>query len=117
VSFSLLGVSRYFWYYDPLVPGFVIAVGLGIAALSSAFDRLMSPRLREGSRLMGILAVILIGVFALSQGASVWRLQYQANDRYAIYRAIGVWLEVNSHPEDRVGAQKLVLLVITRGDG
>jgi hypothetical protein len=110
VSFSLLGVSRYFWYYAPLVPGFVVAVGLGIAALSSAFNRLMPARILDGTRSMGILAVVLIGVFALSQSASIWRLQHQANDRYAIYRAIGEWLEVNSHPGDRVGALEVGMI-------
>ncbi|HIQ04437.1 MAG TPA: hypothetical protein EYH31_01935, partial [Anaerolineae bacterium] len=30
VSYSLLGVSRYFWYYAPLVPCFLILVGSGM---------------------------------------------------------------------------------------
>ena len=110
VSFTLLGVSRYFWYYAPLVPGFVVAVGLGIFASSSAFDRQGSTRSLEGTGAMGILAVVLIGVFTLAQGASVWRLQHQANDRYAIYRAIGEWLEVNSQPEDRIGALEVGII-------
>ena len=34
IAYTFLGVSRYFWYYAPLVPGFVVLVGLGIAAIS-----------------------------------------------------------------------------------
>ena len=33
-SYSILGVSRYFWYYAPLVPGFIVAVGLGLTAIA-----------------------------------------------------------------------------------
>ncbi len=34
IAYSLLRISRYFWYYAPLVPGFVILVGLGIEAVA-----------------------------------------------------------------------------------
>jgi hypothetical protein len=34
MTYTLLGVSRYPWYYAPLVPAFVVATGLGLTVLS-----------------------------------------------------------------------------------
>ena len=33
IAYTILGVSRYFWYYAPLVPGFIALTGLGVAQL------------------------------------------------------------------------------------
>jgi hypothetical protein len=35
LAYSVLGVSNYFWYYSPLVPGFIVLVGLGICGISN----------------------------------------------------------------------------------
>jgi len=39
IAYSALGVSRYFWYYAPLVPGFIAAIGLGARGLVDLFAR------------------------------------------------------------------------------
>jgi len=36
LAYSALGVSRYFWYYAPLVPGFIVLLGLGISSISNS---------------------------------------------------------------------------------
>ncbi len=34
LAYSLLGVTNYFWYYAPLVPGWVVGIGLGLSFLT-----------------------------------------------------------------------------------
>ncbi len=41
IAYSILGVSRYFWYYAPLVPGFVISTGLGLMAIGDFLSKLV----------------------------------------------------------------------------
>ena len=51
LAYSALGVSRYFWYYAPLVPGFIVLLGLGISSLRKIFtsSRTISSYNREHS--------------------------------------------------------------------
>jgi hypothetical protein len=39
-AYSALGVSRYFWYYAPLVPGFIGLVGLGVELVVETGDKI-----------------------------------------------------------------------------
>nr|HID14370.1 hypothetical protein [Anaerolineae bacterium] len=98
VAYTVLGVSRYFWYYAPLVPGFVAAVGLGAAACAGGLRRILQrPRWAQ--------AVVLVGLLALTaqQGRGVWRLRQHPDRRIAIYQAVGEWLRENAPPEATVG--------------
>jgi hypothetical protein len=36
LAYSALGVSRYFWYYAPLVPGLIVLIGLGISSIRNS---------------------------------------------------------------------------------
>jgi len=69
MAFSALGVTRYFWYYAPLVPGFVTLVGLGVACLAGLMQstlKLVSPLIRH---LLGSLASRITFVRQLPQFA------------------------------------------------
>lgn len=97
LSYSLLGVSRYFWYYAPLVPGFLIAAGLGLVALR----RFPSPNRRH---LATYLALALLLLVAWRQVYGLWLLPLQDDGRATIYRAIGEWLAEYAPPESTVGS-------------
>src|SRR5690606_8148401 len=58
-AYTLLGVSRYYWYYAPLVPGFVALVGLGAAAVDDFFQRRFRPPPAPG-RAAAYLTVLLV---------------------------------------------------------
>lgn len=144
VSYSILGVSRYFWYYTPLVPGFVVAIGLGIAAvrhLPSQFSRLPSDISKQTSagrdqlsalsrqpsaignkksRILGhwfgvnhlpsVIGVVLFGFLVIAQGWDVVTTKLDRDNRFAIYRAIGEWLNANTLPEEKVGALEVGII-------
>lgn len=100
-AYSLLGVTRYFWYYAPLVPGLVVLAGLGITQLGriAAHPRLI-PSFRHAPR---ILVVALIGFFFVGEGTFFWRLRQQPDARLQIYRAVGEWLRDQTPGTAQVG--------------
>ena len=117
IAYSTLGVTRYFWYYAPLVPGFIIAVGLGLDACEalwhsikqrfSASDSNTQPR-RRSSYLhpdvdVRIIASLLLVLLVVLQSAGLWQMRKNPDLRYAIYRAAGEWLDENTASQASVG--------------
>jgi hypothetical protein len=105
-GYSLLGVSRYFWYYAPLVPGFVAAIGLGITMLSRLVESLRrsSPVPVAVGNLLAWLVILLL---FWGQAQHLWR-QAQTNDlRYKVFHSVGQWLATNTPPGASVGALEI----------
>lgn len=102
-SYSLLGVSRYFWYYAPLVPGFVAAVGLGVIAIHRSWVSLrrhLPLPLAAGNLLAWLVILALFGGQAQRLGR-----QAQTQDmRFAVFQSVGEWLAANTPPGSSVGA-------------
>jgi hypothetical protein len=124
VAYSTLGVSRYFWYYAPLVPGFVALVGLGVALIGDRAIRDRSTGIRDegdqASIFMGrqsgwglvrrYLPVALLALLVVGQGRSAWLQHLYPDTRYAIYRAAGEWLQDNTSPQARVAALEVGII-------
>lgn len=104
VGYTVLGVSRYFWYYAPLVPIAVVGVGLGIALLCRWCEAALPLRYQR------VLCIILLSLVLLPQARSVMRLSRQVDPRAAIYRDVGVWLGENSPPDARVGTLEVGII-------
>jgi hypothetical protein len=105
-AYSALGVSRYFWYYAPLVPGFLAASGLGIEALVIRLP-LIFPKLSRGGLAAGL--VVVLGL-AVVQGRDLLRTREQPDTRFLIYRAVGQWLQANVPPRASVGALEVGII-------
>ncbi len=106
LSYSLLGVSRYYWYYAPLVPGFLVLIGLGISGVS-AFVR---KRGLERNRVMPSLVASLILVLFIFQIGDVWQLRQQPEKRIRIYTAVGYWLRDNTPADASVGTLEIGMI-------
>lgn len=115
-GYALLGVSRYFWYYAPLVPGFVALAGLGVQALNARLSSLSSNTKPDddaparGSQALlglGVAALLLLGYF---QAGNLLRLRDNADARYPIYRAAGEWLAQNTPPGATFGALEIGII-------
>ena len=120
-GYSILGVSRYFWYYAPLVPGFMAAVGLGFEGIESALSSVLESAQGSVLRRMSVkkaslragLALLLLLLFVplmFGQGRSLWRLREQSDRRYQVYRAIGDWLRENTARDAQVGALEVGII-------
>ncbi len=91
-AYTVLGVSSYFWYYTPLVPGFVALAALGVEGLLRRM-----PRYRTVLFLVLLLAVLPWMVRSLT------RMPQHTDKRLSAYRAAGVWLHENTPPDASVG--------------
>jgi hypothetical protein len=125
-AFSILGVSRYFWYYTPLVPGFLAFAGLGLQAIAGFrlnrpagqhnssrwkkyFPVLNHHRVNLDIHSGQILALVILITLCLAQASSLPRLRQPA-DRYAIYRAAGEWLATHTAADAVVGTLEVGIL-------
>jgi hypothetical protein len=119
-AYSLLGVSRYFWYYAPLIPGFIVLVGLGFEAFSHAIHTMCSRAQRsqdeegfsraEASQssnislcqgLAYLLPLLLLVSLTAAQVVDIWKLKSNLDPRATAYKVVGEWLSENT-PEDAV---------------
>jgi hypothetical protein len=113
IGYTLLGVPRYPWYYASLVPGAVAATGLALGLAmrkegSPTADGVGPSGARTGwPRLIGgaLLAVLFFG-----QLSDLNRLHGLFDDRYAIYRQIGLWLQENTPREASVGTLEVGII-------
>jgi hypothetical protein len=106
LAYTALGVSGYFWYYAPLVPGFFAAVGLGLEGLTALLRR-GRPRWGRAGLALGMTVLVILGA---AQVRDALRLRHSKDNRLQIYRAIGDWLEANTPPEARIGALEVGLI-------
>jgi hypothetical protein len=105
-------VSRYFWYYAPLVPGIIACVGLGaasvvlIAQYTTRFvlrhyqDIFRSTHMKTTAL---VLTFILIAVLAVFQVKDLNRIRQHVDSRIHIYRAVGEWLQSNTNVDAKIG--------------
>ena len=105
VSYTLLGVTRYFWYYAPLVPVFLALVGLGVVAAS----RWIPTVLTQGRRSIVVLIVLLV-LLLWPQGKGLKYLYGHPDPRACIYQEVGLWLTQNTPPEASVGTLEVGII-------
>jgi hypothetical protein len=103
LAYSLLGVSRYFWYYAPLIPGFVVSTGLGLTAIYDLSSKLVDRFSKFNSQYMKILPGILLIFLFWTNISNLRQMSLQNDNRYLIYKEVGEWLNTNTLPEDKIG--------------
>jgi hypothetical protein len=109
IAYTLLGVSRYFWYYAPLAASWIAAVGVGIAALVNLGERL-TPARKISLPLIGAIAGSITLFVFVCQARSVWFVQEKGDLRYASYRAAGEWLRENTSATSKVGTLEVGII-------
>ena len=102
VLYWAMGVTGYFWYYAPLVPGFILLLGLGIMSISRLF-------LSNKTTLSYIAAGILLSVLVSAQVSHFQQMpghpypQLFIDNRLVMYRVAGRWLRENTPPNASIG--------------
>jgi hypothetical protein len=121
IAYSLLRVSRYFWYYSPLVPGFIILIGLGVQATISflrekSFSKSSNPNqtassvaaflfnTRWTSYIPNFVAAALLIPLAAAQLVDLWKLGQKPDPKGPIYKTSGEWLRANTPTGTLVGS-------------
>lgn len=93
LAYVFLGVTRYAWYYAPLVMGSVVLVALGVEAARRVLRAYHSGLWGQWATVL--LVVVLFG----AQVASLVAYYRVDNGRLRIYRAVGEWFR-NTTPPD-----------------
>jgi hypothetical protein len=105
LAYTLSGVSRYPWYYAPLIPAFVVSVAEGaiVAIRRLVLTRFPRPLVAgvTGLLLVALLAPLIQGVVSM-----VWR----ADPRLQVHREIGQWLQANTPPMATVGTLEVGII-------
>ena len=120
-AYALLGVTRYFWYYAPLAPVFIMGLGLGIDALAEGLRKFgRGERAREGTtevvttivsgRISRMLPGVILAVLLGGQIGRLWQMHLAPDPRFEIYQASGEWLRANTPPEASVGALEVGII-------
>lgn len=91
LGYTVLGVSRYFWYYAPLVTAFIVLVGLG-------FERLCSI-----SRILRLLMFTILIMSFTFQVKDIWILHSRPDNRLLIYQEVGKWINNNTELDSTIG--------------
>lgn len=105
-GYTVLGVSRYFWYYAPLVPVMLTLIGLG----GEAALEFLVGRWRAFGRFQLLLRSLILLLLLLPQGRDLWRLVHHPDSRAQIYRDIGLWLAENTPPNASVGTLEVGII-------
>jgi hypothetical protein len=105
LAYTLLGVSRYFWYYAPLVPAFVVLVAEGTVAVAARLAHLdLSRPLKLGLvtlLLLTLVSPLLLGAFEIG---------WEPDPRLETYRQVGQWLEAHTPAQASVGALEVGII-------
>lgn len=101
LAYSLLGVSRYFWYYAPLLPGCVMLAGLGITVLADQAKKSFSNRANTFQK---VLPAVLIFSLLIGQVIHLNQVRARPDPRMKAYQEAGEWLAAHSPPDAQVGA-------------
>lgn len=119
LAYSALGVSRYFWYYAPLVPGFIVLLGLGISSISRGGPcaRPSGPCIRpreafpsHRTALFYIATLALLLLLVPAQVYDLGQLRQHPDNRLMIYPVVGEWLLDHTPPDASVGTLEVGLI-------
>ena len=104
-AYTALGVTSYFWYYGPVVVGFVALAGLGLAGLGQLAERWLARGWAAWA-----LKLLLLALALRPLPESIAFLRAHPDARQAIYRSAGEWLREHTPPESRVGALEVGII-------
>jgi hypothetical protein len=103
-AYTALGVTSYFWYYAPIVLGFITLIGLGVETIRRFVARVAGQRWAAGA------AVLLALTLLYAQNISLRYLSTKPDVRLASYRAAGEWLRNSTPPDATVGALEVGII-------
>jgi hypothetical protein len=105
LAYSILGVSRYFWYYAPLVPGFITLVGLG---MQWALE--VVPGRQKKNFILSYAPAALLVILFFFHTSGLAQMQQRPDNRLLIYRAVGEWLQEQTPPDAKVGTLEVGII-------
>jgi hypothetical protein len=106
ITLSLLGVTSYFWYYAPMIPGMITLSGLGLESFIIGLQKQITLRL-QSLRVIGFLIIILLG---LTIGKHALEQSQFPDQRLRIYQAVGEWIQAHTRENVAVGTLEVGIM-------
>ena len=103
LAYSTLGVSRYFWYYATLVPGFIVLIGLGVSFIRKKF----APNRTVPGYIFLMVLLVFLG---LVQAYDLWEMRQEPDNRLILYPLVGEWLRDNTPSSASVGTLEVGII-------
>ncbi|MCG8349765.1 MAG: hypothetical protein MI924_18520 [Chloroflexales bacterium] len=103
-AYTFLGVSGYFWYYAPLVAGFIALIGLGVAAVHRAMAHIVSRQWAMAGALLLLLGLLTPQLNGLAT------FRHTTDTRLSIYRATGEWIRDHTPTDASVGVLEVGII-------
>lgn len=100
LSYTILGVSRYFWYYAPLVPTFILLSAAGLEWLIV----IKNPRYRYTIFILILVTTISFQLIGLQN------LTTNKDKRIEIYKDIGTWISKNTPSDSKIGVLEVGII-------
>jgi hypothetical protein len=110
LAYSILGVSSYFWYYAPLVPGFVAAIGLGVDGTIQIGTKFLGGSNNNRSKILTITLTTIVCIIGIQQLVTLAEISKNIDPRMKIYRAVGEWLNNNTAPDATIGTLEVGII-------
>ena len=110
LAYSILGVSSYFWYYAPLVPGFVAAIGLGVDGAIQIGTKFIGGSINNRSKILTVALTTTVCVIGIQQLVTLVEISKNIDPRMQIYRAVGEWLNNNTAPDATIGTLEVGII-------
>jgi hypothetical protein len=119
ITFGILEVPSYSWYYAPLVPAFILAFAAGLDRLPG-FLQDLQRKLFDGENQPFQMTIryfppLLLLLLLSAQLAHLWQVRLTPDTRFPIYHAAGQWLRLHSMPGSTVGTLEVGIIGYTSG--
>jgi hypothetical protein len=105
LAYTGLAVSRYTWYYAPLVPATVVLVAEGTVTLVRTLARAGPPQPLKS----GMAALLLVAVLTPLLTGTVWA-GWHSDPRHHVYRDAGKWIQQHTPPGASIGALEVGII-------
>lgn len=103
-GYTALGVTSYFWYYAPLVIGFLLLVTIGLAMMRQLLSRFGKQHWSP------VLTFFLLLLLLLPQLFSLEYLRQTNDSRLVVYQQVGKWLNSNTPKEASIGTLEVGII-------
>jgi hypothetical protein len=104
-AYVVMGVTRYFWYYVPMVPGVVLVVASGVDWIRNRLSRARLGRRWRQALIAGLVAALLA-----PNVQGLFHLYTYPDPRVATYREIGQWIDAHLPQEASVGTLEVGII-------
>ena len=95
LAYTILGVSRYFWYYVPLAPGVLVPVAVGAGWIYRKLSTMRQPAVWQAGRVQWAWTVVLVALLLVPNLRGLVYISSHPDVRRPVYSRAGQWIDAH----------------------